>query len=151
MGVPKGASDHCHGYTHIVCTKCVCLDFPIYLFIFLVAFRLYDLDRDDKISRDELLQVSGLGCYVSYSHCPHCGNKWCWLIRNKILSPLIILATPCHIGSKGTNGICKICIKKGSPERFPWWYEDFVPVLVIGWYFTLTTGSFIPDRLISCI
>lgn len=23
-----------------------------------VAFRLYDLDRDDKISRDELLQVS---------------------------------------------------------------------------------------------
>lgn len=27
-------------------------------FIFTVAFRLYDLDRDDKISRDELLQVS---------------------------------------------------------------------------------------------
>lgn len=26
-------------------------------FLILVAFRLYDLDRDDKISRDELLQV----------------------------------------------------------------------------------------------
>ena len=29
-----------------------------YMFLFpSVAFRLYDLDRDDKISRDELLQV----------------------------------------------------------------------------------------------
>lgn len=29
-------------------------------FFLAVAFRLYDLDRDDKISRDELLQVSNM-------------------------------------------------------------------------------------------
>lgn len=29
----------------------------LFFFLILVAFRLYDLDRDDKISRDELLQV----------------------------------------------------------------------------------------------
>lgn len=32
---------------------------------FPVAFRLYDLDRDDKISRDELLQVRRLVCHVN--------------------------------------------------------------------------------------
>lgn len=38
----------------------------LYIFTFLpVAFRLYDLDRDDKISRDELLQVSGCVCDVN--------------------------------------------------------------------------------------
>ena len=44
---------------------CSCHDLSIYFYIFPVAFRLYDLDRDDKISRDELLQVSGLVCYGS--------------------------------------------------------------------------------------
>uniref|UniRef100_A0A671KIQ2 Calcineurin-like EF-hand protein 1 n=1 Tax=Sinocyclocheilus anshuiensis TaxID=1608454 RepID=A0A671KIQ2_9TELE len=29
----------------------------VFSYFFAVAFRLYDLDRDDKISRDELLQV----------------------------------------------------------------------------------------------
>ena len=45
---------------------CICSDLYIYLYlVFSVAFRLYDLDRDDKISRDELLQVSGLVCHVN--------------------------------------------------------------------------------------
>ena len=36
------------------------IEFPLNSCFFLpVAFRLYDLDKDDKISRDELLQVCG--------------------------------------------------------------------------------------------
>lgn len=41
-----------------------CISYDLHIFIFPVAFRLYDLDRDDKISRDELLQVSGWFCHV---------------------------------------------------------------------------------------
>lgn len=42
---------HIHWLSSWVCVQ----NFSIYV---PVAFRLYDLDRDDKISRDELLQVS---------------------------------------------------------------------------------------------
>lgn len=37
------------------------LGFNFISFFPVVAFRLYDLDKDDKISRDELLQVNSTG------------------------------------------------------------------------------------------
>lgn len=37
------------------------LEFNCSSFFPVVAFRLYDLDKDDKISRDELLQVNNMG------------------------------------------------------------------------------------------
>lgn len=37
------------------------------LFFPVVAFRLYDLDKDDKISRDELLQVNSTGAALNDS------------------------------------------------------------------------------------
>lgn len=57
---------------------CSCRDLSTYFYIFPVAFRLYDLDRDDKISRDELLQVSGLVCHgnMMLNHCALCRNYW---------------------------------------------------------------------------
>lgn len=63
-GVSGGGSDHWQSFTgcHDVCL--LSQSWLIDIFIFPVAFRLYDLDRDDKISRDELLQVSRQFCHV---------------------------------------------------------------------------------------
>lgn len=116
----------------------------IYIFIFPVAFRLYDLDRDDKISRDELLQVSGLVRHVNktslYSlwkllvHAIIKSARW-WIIFKTSFLVLkeIIVQYPCQ----NVTGRCR--------------WEDFALVLIMRRFLTLTTGWFFPDSLISCI
>lgn len=112
----------------------------IYIFIFPVAFRLYDLDRDDKISRDELLQVSGLVRHVNktslYSlwkllvHAIIKSARW-WIIFKTSFLVLkeIIVQYPCQ----NVTGRCR--------------WEDFALVLIMRRFLTLTTGWFSPDSL----